>query len=771
MYRHCLHATFLISALVSCFEVYSQASNAEDLLATARQLHYDARYDSAIGVFQKAQNAFELAQSSNRVIETQYAIAESMSNLGRCDEAKEMASKALALSLEKFGESDPLTADGHYQLSRVLGGCLGLHEEAVSAVGKSMALKQNIYGERSDQIAFDLTMMGYYHTSLGNYDSAMHYLTKAFDIRSKSENIDSVEFSHTLYYLARINERKGDMTEALKLSSQALKIRQALLVDDHPTTSNSLNDIGIIYRTMGNFDQALNYYLPALEIRKRTLGNDHVNVGASYYTIGNLYGNSYDYRRAIHFIEQGNAIILNRFGEKAPVLHTYYAYLGKMYGLVGEVEEAERLLALAERLVETYLREDHPYRAIVYNLMGEFYADHENVELQIDYLEKARKIYQDEHGEETMREASVLVKLGEATFKLSKPSLARSYYDRALSIYTKRLGSKNAAIVGLYQNLGDVSREKGDLDDALEFYKKSLDAISSETLLDGIPPNLDSIMHKQRALRSYQRIAEVYYLLYKRSEELNHLKESLAKSHFAIKLLDNILFNYDLEISKSQLEKDTRGLLVQALETAYELYSLTNEDAYKHMAFEIMEKSKSPILLSKVKENEAKALNGIPDNLLNLERDLRVELSYYRGKLRNAKEENDSKQIVVNQKQVFETQSAFEDLKNQIKNLYPDYYKYNYEQNIIDLERIRRYLPEQTVVVEYFESESSIYSFLLSAQDFEMSKYDLTDEFSVVLDGYQKSLTDNSFIVLEPQKADSLFAHSASFLYEVLLKS
>ncbi|MEP1096348.1 MAG: CHAT domain-containing tetratricopeptide repeat protein [Cyclobacteriaceae bacterium] len=760
---------FIISAFISCFEVYSQAPDPESLLAEGKRLHFDAKYDSAIGVFQRAKNVFESRKNDKQLVETQYAIAESMSNLGRCDEANEMASNALTLCLAKFGETDALTADGYYQLSRVQGGCLGLQEEAISSVSKSIALKRSIYGERSDDIAFDFTMMGYFYTSLGNYDSAEHYLTKAFDIRSQSVSTDSVEFSHTLYYLARIKERKGDMRMALKLSTQALGIRQSLLVKDHPTTSNSLNDIGIIYKTMGNFDQALNYYIPALEIRKRTLGKDHVNVGASYYTIGNLYGNSYDYRRAIHFIEQGNAIILNRFGEKAPVLHTYYAYLGKMYSYVGEIEEAKRLLLLAERLAEKYLREGHPYRAIIYDLMGEFYADREDILLQIDYLKKAQRIYREEHGEETMREASVLVKLGEANFKLSNPSLARDYYDRALRIYTQRLGTKNVGIGGLYQKLGDVSSDRGELEDALNYYTKSLEAISSDTLVAGFPRDLNSIMHKQSALHSYQKIAEVYHRLYRKSNELKYLKESLAKNQFAVKLLDNILSNFDLETSKTQLEKDSRGLLEQALETAYELYSLTKEDEYKHIAFEIMEKSKSPILLSRVKENEAKVLNGIPDSLLNLERDIRIELSYYRGQLRNAKMEDNFELITVNQKEVFETQNAFEDLKTQLKELYPDYYSYNYEEHVVDLEEVRKFLPGETAVIEYFESASAIYAFLLSGEDFEITKYAVSDDFTQILEDYQKSLTDNNFIVLQPQKADSLFAHSASFLFDALV--
>ncbi|MEQ9403330.1 MAG: CHAT domain-containing tetratricopeptide repeat protein [Cyclobacteriaceae bacterium] len=761
----CFFAAF--AGWVNC---YAQKDDAIQSLSEGNQFLYDGKYDSAIASFKDAKQAFEFINNAKGVIEAGYGIGEGMLNLGQCDTAIRTINEAIDLSAKEFGEVNGLTAEGYYVLSKAYGGCSNQPEKAIKILDKSIARNLEIHGKGSKPIARNFNMMGYFHNSDGNYDSALIYLNQSAAIWKDKGVADSLEYARTLSFIGEAKEHKGHLKEALLLATRALKIRQRHLIADHPTISNSLTDVGNIYKGMGNYDQALNHYLPALEIRKKTLGPDHVNVGGSYYTIGNLYGNLSNYQRAIQFIEQGNVIIKARYGEKLPVLHAYYAYLGRMYSYVGNYGEAEHFLNLSLNLAESNLRDNHPYLGTIYGILGDYYSKKGDDESQVEYLDKALVIYRKIYKTQTTSEAAALVKLGEVSLRNNDLKKAELYFNSGLEIYYQKVGKRNSGVAGVLQHLGDLNRKRGNPEEALELYINSIEAVSSDSINNEIFPEFNSLTNKYRALIGLKRIAGTYRDLYEESENIEFLKTSLNHYQVAVRLIDFIISGYRLEESKAQLGEDFRGIFEESVGICWQLYQLTGEEEYKRTAFHIVEKSKSPILLSRIEDVEAKRFNGVPDNLMAEERDLRVELSYYKKKLHDAKLSGNQTAIATNQKLVFDTQQAFEALKENLKNNYREYYNYKYDEGTIDPEEVRKRLMVESAVLEYFISDSSIFSFILSKENFEFVRLKLPSKFQQTLDNYHRSLTDNSLIVEEPEKADSLYIATAFQAFEVLIR-
>lgn len=762
----------LIALAFWCWNpIHAQSLDGDVLFESGSQFHFDGKYDSAIHLFERAKAVFLVEGNQGRVIEVAYALGESMTNAGQCDNAQETIEDALVQAGKLWGDASVVVADGYYYLSRAQGGCARQFEKALETLDRSTEIRLAYFGEESNEVSFNYTMKGYYSSALGNYDSALFYLQRALQIRENLGIPDSVEFSHTLSLLSTAYDRKGEVRQALTLAQQSLEIRQRKLIPIHPSISNSFNDIGNVYKNLGNFERALDYYLRSLEIRKETLGEDHVNVGASYYTIGNLYGSTFNYRRAIYFIEQGNLILKAKYGESAGILHTYYAYLGSMYGFAGEHDKAIQLLNLAERLAEDNLREDHPYLGIVYSLIGDYYYREGKLDLQISYFEKAQAIYIKAYGSGTIREADALVRLGEASFKKAKVPQAEKYYDQALAIYLQKLGEKNSKVSGLYQNLGKTASDHDDYEQALSYYSKSLEAISLDSAnFYQLPLDVSAFTHKHRAMRSFQRIGQIKQKLFIKSNKVKDLQEAFKNYQFALELIDYIISSYNLEISKNQLEEESRSVYEEAIRTAFELYKETGDENYMHQAFEIAEKSKSPILLSKIRDSEAKKFNNVPNELLDQERDISIELSYFKEQMREASSKGDSSMVSFYQRKVFEAQSVVEEFKNELKERFPSYYDHQYAEEVADVQRVRRYLPEGAVVLEYFESKNASYLFIISEEDFELLQLPLDISYDEVVIGYQKSLTDGEFIVSNPSQADSLFTSTSAYLFDRLIK-
>lgn len=743
----------------------AQYTDVSSALSYAKDLNEDGFYDSALVVLY---NALKTDNSSDTIdlIYTYYEIGESYLNVGKCDSALHYIAQGLGLS---EGNQAKL-ADGFQKQAKALGGCSGKWSEAIQTLQQSMLIKQERYGTSSIEVSDDYTLMGYLNNYHGRYDSALFYLTRALEIRSDNPEFDLVELSVTHYYLGKVYERTGDLKRALKHSRYALQIREELLRPDHPSTSNCLNDVGNIYKSLGNFDRALEHYLKGLEIRKQTLGPDHVNVGASYYSIGTLYGNMFNYQRAIHFIEQGNLIIEKRFGTQLPVLHTYYAYLARMYHKAGRGKKAIELFNLAEKLAEEHLSKDHPYRAIIYEMLGQYYSDLDLVEAQREYDLKALKIYQT-NGKGSASEADVLLRLGNASIKHADYTQSEKYYNDALNIYLDKLGHKHPKTATLYQYFGDLRNLQGEKEEALSFYWKSLDAISYNEIRRDSMIDLQSLTHKQMALKSLDRIGAIYKLsAQNKASRLEDLTTSLMFYNLAIDLIDFIAAEYKLEDSRAQLSKDTRNVFNNAMEVAFDLHQLSDQANHKYAFFRIMEKSKSPILAVRVQEKEARRFANIPDSLIEKESDLRVEISYFKEQLRNARAKGDLEKVNFFQTEVFDSQNSYESFKKDLKDQYPKYYNYWYSGEVVDLSDLKNSLSSKSLMIAYHEADDAIYISSINQDQLKAFKVPASASFHNAVRNYKKSLTDNVFIVESPRESDSLLVSSAHFLYENLLK-
>ncbi|SNT31714.1 Tetratricopeptide repeat-containing protein [Ekhidna lutea] len=750
-------ALWLFFCVVCTSNLYAQIPEENDLLKQGEALNDAGYYDSAVQVLLRAKSIS--AQGEERLIDVFYALGESYLNLGLCDSADYY----IRLGLDKSTESSIDQANGFHKLAKAEGGCAGKWGEAAQILKKSIAIKQSHFGAESVQVSKDYTLMGYLYHFHGDYDSALYFLEKALVIREDNPDIDSVELSVTYYYLGNVFERKGQLKKALSFNQKALKIREKKLRPNHPSTSNCLNNVGNNYKAMGNYDRALDYYLRGLEIRKQTLGPDHVNVGASYYSIGTLYGNLFNYRRAIHFIEQGNVIVKKRFGEQLPVLHTYYAYLGRLYAKAGNEKKAKELLDRSQMLAEKHLNANHPYLAIVYNIVGQYYADRNLLERQKEYHQKALAIYQSDNAA-TIAEADVLMRLGEANAKLNMFQQADIYYRDALKIYSDKLGSKNPKVATLYQLVGDLKKAQGETEEALDYYRSSLEAISLKKV-NYNDIDIQFFTHKQVALNSLNRIASTY-------SEMgdDELTISIRYYEKAIDLIDLIASEFQLEESRNQLSKDTRAVFDGVVAAAYQLYENRNDAEYKHLLFEVIEKSKSPVLKARIYENEAKRFAGVPDSLVTREQDIRVEVAYYREQLRDAIAMGEQEKMDLFQQEVFDAQSTYEAFKLKLREQYPKYYDYWYTNETLTAEDLQGSLAEDEMLITYYWGKNSIFITGISQQTINLEKIPITEYLTNSIEDYHRSLTDNVFIVESSVEADSLLVTSAYYLYSKLVK-
>ncbi len=757
-YRHVFLALLLLSLSLHTIG----QDSVKGLLGSGKKLNYEGYYDSAAGVLRKAMS---LAEGNRALrIRIQYEIGDSFLNLGKCDSAELMIKEGLEL----VSNNDSLLADGYQKLSRAVGGCSRKWQEAIDLLHQSMKIKERIYGKNSIELSHDYTLMGYLNNYYRRYDSSFFYLKKALDIQKVKTTSDPDDLAKTYFYLSNAYERVDDLKSALNYAHLSLNIRREHLRSYHPSISNVISNLGNIYKILGNYDLALNYMMEGLEMRKISLGETHGNVAASYYNIGTLHGSVFNYRRAIPYINQGNLIVRKIYGDNLPVLFTYYAYLGQMYYKSDQIDKAEEIFAQTENLTEAHTPENHVHRAYIYLQLAEFKSYLKDYDSQQAYIQKALRIYRLNDGT-TTNEAAVLWDLGEIASKKAEYKEAERLYNESLNIYHEHLGEKSPRIAAIHRSMGLLKQSQNQYQEALEMYNKSLNALIEDSFQEGQELEIQTISNKQEAIRTISCIMKAYHLMNSDSLDVTLLKKALSYGSKAMNLIDIIAEDYKLDDSRIQLAKDTRGIFDLSIKTAFELYKATSEEEYKKMVYAIVEKSKSPVLLAKLTEHSSTSFSGVPDSLLTKERDMRIELTYFKEKLRSSKISGEEEKIDRYQESFFNVSQSYETFKEELKSRFPEYYDYKYINAIATIDDVQRKLPTDAKLLSYYFGNEFIYVLDVTSSGFEVEKMPVSENLLLTMGEYRRSLTDHRFIINSPKVSDSLFISTGFQLYAQLV--
>lgn len=770
----CLIIFLLSTGSLASFVANGQTSTeAERQYRGALQLYEAGQYQAGADSAQQAFQRFKQVNNISGQVKSLNLAGECLASLNQCDAALATLNKSRELTLANFTQGSTEIADVYYYLSRALGGCARKHEEAIGFMHKSITLKRKLFGE-GVEVAYDYNYMGYMFTNLGKHDSAFYYLQKALSIRQKKLRQDDIELANTFYNLARNYENQYELSKALDLHMKALKIRTAKLNAGHEALANSLHQIGSAYQKLGNYDRALEYCNRALEISIKSLGPVHTNVAANYMTIGNLHGFMFNYREAIRFIKEGNSILEQLYGDKSDILPTYEAYLGRLYGNVGEHTAALNSFRKAQRQAEKNLGPNHVYLGIVYSFMGDYYSAINKPVQAEDYCRKAMTIFRKASGAGSVREADMLGRIGSMQVTKKDFSGAHENYAAALRIYLSKMGSQNSKVSSLYQLIGDAHVQQNQFQKGLISYQKAFSSIArfNDTLQVFSNPTLPQLENKPMALQVARKKASAFAQANKHDpKNVDYLKHSLATYLYAIDLIDDIASGYTQESARAQLEKDSRAIYHEGLQIAYQLYTQTNNPTFVQDAFLISEKSKASILLENIRDTQAKTLAGVPDSLIERERDFKVALAYQQSALHGAINKKDTAAISLQEKNIFELQQNYNTLKSTLEKKFPAYYHFKYQPTAVSLDKVQQSLVDGLTLIEFFIDDSIIYKFTISKNAAALETINNNKTLHRLMNDYERSLTDGNFILNARKEADQLYTSTAYTLYEILLKS
>ena len=779
----------------------------------AIQFARDAQYDSTLTYYEKARVIYQAAGAWERYVHCYNKMGEQYWRKRALVTAQEYLNEALKIGLERWGEQHPEVASSYQNLG-VVQHLKGNNGQALAFWNQALAIRLVVLGEHHPDVARTYHNLGLYYDVTGNYKQALVFYDKAVTIKRATLGEQDPDLAMSYNNIGIVYFTIGALDQAREFLDKALDIRVATLGPQHPDVAQAYNNLGGMFMARGAFDQAIAFfhkalpialatlgpqhpdvakgygnlglahffkgdYDPALEFLNKTLavqlavlGENHSEVALTYHNLGGVYDQKNDYDRALEFYHEALRIYIDTLGEQHAYVAQTYINVGKIHYEKGALDQA---LAFYEKALAIYLGtvgEHHPGVAKSYINMGNIYNDKGDSEQALAFYEKALVTLPATVGEQHPDVAQIHNNIGIVYFQQDDHDRALDSFSNALNIRLATLGSEHPDVAMSYINIGTIWLSKGDYDQALDAYQQALQAnVPGFTSADPyVNPPLEGVLSEQRLLETLFSKAQTLAVRFEEAAgTLATLEAAVQTYHLAATLIDRMRHGYKAEGSKFILAENITTIYNQAIATALLLHRVTGQDAHKQAAFYFAEKNKAGILLDALSETRAKQFAGIPDSLLQQERQLRIDLAGYETNLVKERDkpiaQRDNAKIALWQGTLFDLRQRYTALIEEFETRYPDYYRLKYSTETALVEDVQRQLDDETAMIEYYTGTDSLYIFTLTQTDFDVETVPLRRPLADQIRRFRLEIRNG---VGETVRGD--FIGRASWLYQYLLK-
>lgn len=593
------------------------------------------------------------------------------------------------------------------QCSNMLGWILkvqGKYETSIQHFLYAIEIGLRKLGENNRWVASSYNNLGSVYSQKGDNDKALEYFIKALSIIGEKSPLAGLSYNN----IGTIYLEKGDYDRALEYFQKALTIRLQVLGEENTEIAKYYNNIGIAYKGKGDYDKALEFFQKSLLINLRILGEEQIFVANNYNNIGTIYSHKDDFKQAIKYYEKSLSVRLKILGENHQDVAGSYINIGIIYWKMGDYEKALEIHQKSLTILLRLFGEDHSMVAQNYMYIGNAYRDKGNYEQALEYIRTS------------------------------------------LSIRHNLFGEKNPDVAESYLNIAKVYERKFDFAVSLDYCQHSIISLVSQFNDQSVysNPSLAGISSESYLLDALKLKAKIFFHISDQSESSSQLAKtnlemSLSTYKLAVELIDKMRTGYKAEGSKLFLGEQVAEIYDRGIQTSLKLYDITKEEKYRQQAFLFAEKSKAAVLQEGLAEVQAIQFAKLPFNLLEEEKQLRIDLAFNDTWLQNEflkKDSQDSVKIREYENHLFDLKNRYENLISDFETNYPDYYNLKYQTSTISVQEIQEQLPDSTVLIEYFVGDSTIYIFNILKDKFDVLSIKKPVKFSQIVKDFYSSI-------------------------------
>lgn len=623
------------------------------------------------------------------------------------------------------------------------------YNEAIDQYGRAFAIFNEIKNDKG--IINSYLHLGGLYQEMGKKDIALNYYKKGRKTAYEKNLINAavcLNFKLAMHY-----RNSGRDREALECLNENLILLgatsddelKALLANRNNYFFNTVDKLDYFnrkqiavssiykkagcYRGLGKYQEAMRLYHEGAELAKAN--NFLMDLNFFYLSMAHLYSRLGKKDLAVEYFEKSLAVKSDKF----PLVNSVMSNFSFADYLAGDMEDYKKALFFIENGIKAA-------GEIKIQALKESYTS-------LGFLEKG----------------GVYIKLKD--YKAAQRFLARAL-ENFNKIY-KDFGFMKEGIISTLAAFGELYREKGDYNKALEYHQKALNMSDNfeelkASLNEKIALDFEKAGNYEKAISylektvsssstvqavknlwdSFLKLGEVY-------EKTNNIKTALENYKKSEALIDEASHDITIEDYKTaSLGKKTK---------VYEkIISLLSRSGEFKEAFYYSEKSRARAFLDSIANQRVDYLKDADPFLIEQEKNIRARIQF----LSNREEKDSSGNLVIKKEELAKLKREYAKLLDEIKLRCPQYAGI-ISVSPVSIEDAQKMLDSDEVFLEYFVGDEN--SYLWAVSDNFVKFYTLEIKKKEL-----KEIIENLRKKISTPDEDEGWENSASRLYEILVK-
>jgi tetratricopeptide (TPR) repeat protein len=163
----------------------------------------------------------------------------------------------------------------------------GRYQEAQNLVSEAIRLYETTDCQNPALLAHLFNDYASVSSDLGDYTDSYEFNQKSLALRQDLFGELNKDTAASYNNLGLAYRNLGQYKKQLEFQQKALEIRKTVLGENHPVTAISYNNLGLAYRDLGDKELAITFGRKAVEVRQKVLGKTHPNT---FISVHNLIG-------------------------------------------------------------------------------------------------------------------------------------------------------------------------------------------------------------------------------------------------------------------------------------------------------------------------------------------------------------------------------------------------------------------------------------------------------------------------------------------------
>lgn len=751
---------------------------AEEYLREAAKLYAQAKYEQSIREYQFAGQIFRRANLLADYARCYNGTGNNYIDMTRYAEAIAQFQRALEYTYRRNQLETPTVADAYEGFGRYYMEAKADFKKALEYHEKALRIRELHLGEKHPKTARSYYFISTCYGSLSETGKELEYLEKALGIQIAElpamhhETADTYQALGNYYYVVHSDYEKG-----AAYHKKAVDMRLEIFEGEHPKIASSYSDIANYYKIKKNYNKELYYLEKALEVQKAVLGPEHKDIAENYKKLGNRYTQTGDYDKALSYYQRALNIARRLNDEESELTAAIYRYMGLCYQKRGDARKEYEYLRKSLDLHLKIYDEEHYLVGDAYNNLGQYYGDRGMHDLQLKYSLQALDIWRNRFGNRHYFVAVGLNNVGRAYGKLNQPEEELKFLQQALDLKKDLfdiVGNDPRLYVN-FRNLGLFYKKQAETDKALRYFQNAITSLvpkfESPDIYDNPPIQSGALEITLLEILNHKAATFRKRAILKPDKDLKDLEASWDTYSLALNLVDTLRLRLTSDGAKQDLTQKSIPLYEGAIQTLHELKRQTQDESYINRAFEVMERSKSFVLLQALQTAEAKGAGVLPPQLIRKEEELRIDITYYEKEIFAAEARNERDRLSEMQNKLFQIKQQYDTLITQIEQTYPRYYSLKHNNKIVSVERVQsELLTPDAILLEYFVGDEYIYVFRISKTEQQFFQLQTPPNLEEVVGNLRAVLTDYQSIAERPKETYESFLELSHDFYNRFFK-